>query len=440
MQEIISIDEYLKRQKDVFNTYVESHGRETSLLPLIDEYKKNDKVDYREEDVLRYLTSYIKSNLITKEELDSYNQTRVISNEIIFRRGKTIVKALIQSQGDQSELTKYASYFARQDGKFNPYPMRYIYKCRDYYLTHSKNQTLVGCYKTIINLVKRGEYDVELLNQILALESNQEAIKFINQINISKASLRTLIEEYKVLYPANNDDINRLNNIYKEAYKFNEKVVKFIDLKPEHETLNERIKKLKRILEEYLISDIRDISDLYPKYRFTDYKFRETIKDAKTGNDIILNSLLNKYFAKEQYILEQIKNIIDKIIQAYENGVFYGNGYRKMNLYDYYILKVEYTTDELITYAKKIYNRNDYNKIVTILRSFKEKQVTSSSLLNTLSKDKSLTNEQIEDVISYLEYSNLPLSEELFYATLERYNDKDIEFENNEKEGLVVNK
>lgn len=60
MQGIISIDEYLRRQKAVFNTYVESHGRETSLLPLIDEYRKSDELDYEPEDILRYLTSYIK--------------------------------------------------------------------------------------------------------------------------------------------------------------------------------------------------------------------------------------------------------------------------------------------------------------------------------------------------------------------------------------------
>lgn len=440
MQEIISIDEYLKRQKDVFNTYVESHGRETSLLPLLEEYKNHDQIDYQPEDVLRYLTSYIKSNLISEEELASYNQTRVVSNEIIFKRGKTIVKALIQSQGDEIELTKYATLFANQDGKFKPYPKRYLYKCRDYYLTHSKNQAVVNCYKTIINLAKRGEYDVELLNQILSIESNQDAIKFINQINISKASLKSLIDEYKVLYPANKDDYNRLNNLYREAYKFNEKVVKFIDLKQKHETLNDRIKNLKRILEEYLISDIRNINDLFVKYHFTEYKFRETIKDAQTSRDVILNNLLNKFSAKEQHILEQAKNIINKIMQASENDVFYGNGYREMNLYDYYILKDELTTDELINYAKKIYNPEDYNKIVIVLKSFNETILTKRELLNFVSKDKKLDDNTIENIISYLEYSNIPLSREIFYATLDRYTENDIDFEFTEKVGRVVNK
>lgn len=440
MQEIISIDEYLQRQKDVFNTYVESHGRETSLLPLLEEYRVNDQVDYQSEDILRYLSSYIKSNLITEEELASYNQTRVVSSEIIFKRGKTVVKALIQSQGDEIELAKYALSFARQDGKFNAYPMRYLYKCRDYYLTHSSNQALISCYETIINLAKRGEYDVELINQILSIESNQDAIKFINQINISKASLRSLIDEYKVLYPANKDDYNRLNNLYQGAYKFDEKVVKFIDLKQKNETLNDRIKKLKRILEEYLTSDIRNISELYVKYHFTEYKLRETIKDAKTSRDVILSSLLNKYFAKEHLIHEQVRTIIDKIKDAYANGVFYGNEYREMNLYDYYIFKEDYTTDELMSYAKRIYNPDEYNKIVTILRSFNEIVLTKTELLNILSKDKNLTTEIIDDIIAYLEYSNIPLSKEIFYAALERYTKRDVDFEINEKEARVVNK
>lgn len=440
MQEIISIDEYLKRQKDVFNTYVESHGRENSLLPLLEEYKVTDEIDYEPTDILKYLTSYIKSNLITDEELASYNQTKLVSNEIIFKRGKTIVKALIQSQGDEIELHKYATLFANQDGKFTVYPFFYLYKCRDYYLTHSQNQALINCYKTITNLAKRGEYDVELLNQILSIESNQDAIAFITQINISKASLKSLIDEYKVLYPANKDDHNRLNNLYREAYKFNEKVVKFIDLQQKHETLNDRIKNLKRILEDYLISDIRDISDLYVKYHFTDYKFKETIKDAKTSHDVILNSLLNKYFAKEEQMKSQIKNIIDKIMQARENGVFYGNGYRQMNIYDYYILKDELTTDELINYAKKIYNPEDYNKIVIVLRSFNETILTKRELLNTLAKDSNLNKETMELIISYLEYSKIPLSKEIFYATLDRYNENDLDFEYFQKEGRVVNK
>lgn len=438
MQEIISIDEYLNRQKVVFNTYVESHGRETSLLPLVEEYRKSDNIDYAPEDILRYIASYVKSNLISEEELASYNQTRVVSNEIIFRRGKTIVKALIQSQGDEIELPKYAAAFANQDGRFKTYPIKYLYKCRDYYLTHSNNQALINCYKTISNLAKRGEYDVELLNQILSIESNQDAIKFINQINISKASLNALIDEYKVLYPANQDDINRLNNLSKNAYKFNEKVVKFVDLKQKHETLNDRIKNLKRILEEYLISDIQNISELYPKYHFTDYKFRETIKDAKTSRDVILDSLLSKYFAKENHVLAMVKEVIDKIIDSYKNGVFYGNSYREMNLYDYYLLKSEYKTEDLLNYAKKIYNFKELEEVKDILTSFTEEPISKLELMNALEQNRGLTKDIINTIISYLEYSNMPLSKELFYATLDRYNSNDLEF--NQEEKLAVNK
>lgn len=132
-----------------------------------------------------------------------------------------------------------------------------------------------------------------------------------------------------------------------------------------------------------------------------------------------------------------MKSLIDKIIEAHENGVFYGNEYRKMNIYDYYLLKDELTTTELISYAKKIYNPTDYQKASDILTSFSEDTITKSELMSIVSRDSNLNKNQINDIISYLEYSNLPLSKELFYATLERYNDHDITFEEDMK---VVNK
>ena len=76
MATIIKLDEYLKRQKELFNAYITSSGQEVSVMPFASSYNQQDNKTYTGDDLLRYIDSYTKGNLITNEELDKYNNTK----------------------------------------------------------------------------------------------------------------------------------------------------------------------------------------------------------------------------------------------------------------------------------------------------------------------------------------------------------------------------
>ncbi len=256
------------------------------------------------------------------------------------------------------------------------------------------------------------------------MQDNKKAISFINRINISKSSLRKLVNEYETLYPANTANITRLNYLLKEAYKTGSDLVKFYEAKVSHDTIKDRLTALRRMLEDYLISDIEDISDLFDKYGFNSYKFTETIKDALSSKDMLLHSLINKLEAKTLSINNSYKEILTKIMQAKYNGINYGYGYREFNTYDYYMLKNGVDRDKLIEYANKIYEPDDANAIISVISEYEVDSPLLREELETFyqSSDSSL-------ILDYLEYSNIPLSLETFRAVQTRFHENDISFE-----------
>lgn len=424
MANVIKLNDYLKRQKELFDAYIKSSGKEISVDAFKERYELEDGVAHTSDDLLKYIYSYVKSKRITEAELSSYNDTKKVPNDIVFKRGRIIIESLIASQGNTQDLEKLASEFAKKDGKIHPYDNKYLLKCRDYYMRTSKNADILMAYKNVCELVTRGSYDIELPIKILEITDNSKAIEFINRISISKSSLRKLVNEYETLYPANTANITRLNYLLKEAYKTDDKVVKFYDVKQNHDTLKDRLVSLRRILEEYLISDREDISELFDKYHFNSYKFKETLKDARSGRDILLNSLIDKYEAKNIAIDNMYKEILTKIMQAKYNGINYGYGYREFNIYDYYMLKEGNSMAKLIKYANKIYTEEDASVIVEVV---KECEVT-----NVVSRDhlaESHKKENPDLILDYLEYASLPLSEEMFEAVYTRFSENDISFE-----------
>lgn len=425
MAKVIKLDEFIKRQKEVFNTYVETNGREVDLKPYIAKYSSEDDTIYSDTDIFKYLDLYIKSNLITDAEVDAYNKTRLIPGEIIFKRGKEIVGALIQSQGNIYAISRYKRIYAEEDGKLSSYNDKYLIKCRDYYLSHTNNNEIKMSYQNVMDLAKRGKYDIELINRLLQMPDDKTGITFINQINISKISLRKLIDEYKTVYPANRAEIKRLEYMLKEAFRFNDRVVKFIEQKSRRETLRERLLNLHRILEEYLIQDIFDISELFPKYNFNEYKFREVLKDGAESRDVLLKSLIDKYQTKDNVVLANFKTIIENILRAYNEGINYGNGYREINYYDVYLLKQGYSNETIIKFAYRICSKEDLERLFMILSVY----TTSKAFNNTNELVKSLDEQADKDLIDYLQYANIPLSKEMYYALKERYQTNDIELE-----------
>lgn len=424
MANVIKLNDYLKRQNELFDAYIKSSGKEISVDEFKQIYEKEDQTSYTSDDLLKYIYSYVKSKRITDLELSSYNETKKVPNDIIFKRGRIIIESLIESQGNTQDLEKLAVEFAKKDGKIHPYDNKYLLKCRDYYMRTSKNVDLLLAYKNVCELVTRGSYDIELPIKILEIRDNAKAIEFINRISISKSSLRKLVNEYETLYPANTANITRLNYLLKEAYKTDTKTVKFYEAKQNHNTLKDRLVNLRRILEEYLISDREDISELFDKYHFNAYKFRETLKDARSGRDILLNSLIDKYEAKNIAIDNMYKEILSKIMQAKYNGINYGYGYREFNVYDYYMLKDGNSMSKLIKYAKKIYTEEDASAIIDVIKEYEVTDIASRESLASSHK-----NENPELILDYLEYASLPLSEEMFVPVLQRFSENDISFE-----------
>ena len=179
MATIIKLDEYLKRQKELFNAYITSSGQEVSVMPFASSYNQQDNKTYTGDDLLRYIDSYTKGNLITNEELDKYNNTKKMPNDLIFKRGRIIIEAIIASHGDTKNLDRLGRDFAKKDGRLHPYDNKYLLKCRDYYLKNSKNEDLINAYKNVCELVARGTYDIELPLKILEMQDNKKAISFI---------------------------------------------------------------------------------------------------------------------------------------------------------------------------------------------------------------------------------------------------------------------
>lgn len=425
----LSIDKYLKRQHDVFTAYVNDSGKETTLLPFISAYSEEDGINYKPEDMFALIDSYLHSNLITEEEKELYNQTLRVPSNTIFKRGKIITELIIENQGSMDFLAKYQEHFAKKDGKLEPYSENYLLKCRDYYLEHTTNVAIKEAYQNVLNLSDRGQFDVELINQILEFKTNEEAIEFIHRINISKTSIIKLAMEYQTLYPANLSNIKRLSKIIELSFKKQERKAKFIDDNVNTAGNYNKVTILRKILEEYLLSDIEDISELFPKYSFNRYKFNETIKDAKASNTPVLNSLIDKYRAKDLSIANSYKEIIDNIRNAYENGINYGYGYREFNIYDYYYLKGSVRSAKLVEYAKRLYNVDEYKMFYDLVKEFDQDNVTSNK--ETLIATLRTVNDITEMIIDYLVAMNLPLTEEMYNAVETRYYDKDITCETN---------
>ena len=423
----VALDEFIKRQHDVFNAYIESNGKEISVLPFVSEYSKSDDTEYTPESVINYLNSYIKSNQISNKEIKQYNKTRLVPNDIIFKRGRIITEVLIENQGSMDILPRYQAYFAKKDGKLEPYSDAYILKCRDYYLEHTKNQAILFAYQNVAELATHGKYDIELLTKILAIKDNKQALDFLNRINISKVSFGNLINEYQTLYPGDLVNLPRLRFLFDNIHSQMTKVVKFIDFREKKETLEYRLLSLRRLLEEYLMYDFESISELFTKHSFNEYKFNEILKDAEQSNDTILQGLINKYKAKKVSVENTYKSILDLIIKAKRDGINYGYGYREFNIYDYYTIKNGIPSQTLLKYAKNIYDDETYEEISSIVNTFNQDNVSNSKedLLNQINNK----NNKTTFIVDYLEFASLPLTIEMYEGVLERNQNKDISFE-----------
>jgi hypothetical protein len=431
MEVTVDIDTLLDRIHELFNTYIQS-GKEIDLLPLLDKYGKIDRKIYTIEKAMQYIKLYVTSKNITINELEKYNEVSKLDTKVIFMRGKKAMLSLIKSNGDEKELYILAKYFSNEDGKVNSYSVRYVKKCLEYYMINTKNQKLVDIYNTVISLHKdeqTNEFDISLIQKLVSMNDIIDAINLLKNINISNVSLKRLVNTYQVLYPANKKELEYLFNIIDTMQKQNDSKILPNDISNK----NKRLENLRKLLEYYLISDEDDISKVPKKYHMSTYSFNEAIKDALVSNDQVLISLIDKYQAKEESIKESNSNIIKSIGNAIINGINYGNGFRRFNLYDYMNMCGSLELDTIKSNIKEYFNEDETIYILSVLKSLDlhNRYQSVDDLKNKIglfSKNgRNMLESEKELVLDYISSNNLPINNNMFFAISERYFDGDLE-------------
>lgn len=434
MEVIISIDKLLIRQKEIFDAYTEN-GREIDLLPILKDYGLEDKKVYSIEKGYEYLLMYVTSKNISEEEIKRFNELKQTDSKELFKRGKKAVLSLIKSNGDEQQLYYLAVSLAKLDGRVNPYPISYVKDALNYYLEHSNNKSLIDTYYAVIALTKNNknkEFNLKLIEEIIKLNNIDTAVNFLRNINIANITLNHLIRQYKILYPANIEELKYLDeliNIYRSS--------KHYKLLPKSEYLEEEsTKKLKRILENYLISDVEDIKVILSEEETSEYEFRELLKDAHNSRDPILVSLLDKFHAKNQVINEYRISIITNIANLILNGVNYGNGYRQFNVFDYLNNYHNLNMETIIESVKELYDEANSEYIIKVLNSLDLNPTYNtieelSSSIGIFSKNgRDLTISEKGIILSYMEEKSMPLNNSIFFAVCERYFDGDLALDN----------
>lgn len=438
MERSIDLETHLIRRREVFNHYITNRGREISLLPLLKKYSAEDgipKPGYSFEYIEGLLIQYLESDEISREQTVSYNNTKKISKNIIMKRGREIIMAMIESKCDWSVVVKLGEKYAKEDGKIRPYSDSILYKYRNYYFDHTDEEDIKIQYAIVFELAKRSTtsgYDIEFVNSITKMESVEKAVALVKNVGISKTSLKSLRNAYGVLYPANEKELGVIDEIIENAYA-PETPVKFVESDGPSKSALARIERLKPLLEDYLCSDYESIEVLFPQHKFTKYSFKEVLKDTTESRDLILRNLLDKYFAKEDSILMSKKMVTDSIVDGIKNGVNYGKGFRTFNTFDLFQL-TRMTVPKIVPYLYKLYNKS----LAISIKEKLEKMVTSRTYetadelmasVNYSLNGRTLTDEEKLLIVTFMEQGGWPYMTNLFNDTARRYIEGDLVLE-----------
>ena len=431
----ILLETILKREKEVFDMYIANDGRETSLQPLIAAYSKEDLQNgqiYPFVKVFEYLKLYVSSNNITPEELEKFNQVSEVKYDKKVSRGKQIVELLIENGNRWKEVAILAKKFAQEDGRFRSYTSEELKEWRRLFLQQNEDKQLERTYFTVVELSRKRRhngYDLDLLNKLVEYKTIEEAANFIKSISISRTSMNSLLDSYKIVYPTKTDEIEFIKNTIEEAYKEEKNTNKFvsskIDSRKEKKLIN-----FKNLIEEYLISDLEKIDSLLPKHEYTAYGFEEMYKDMEGNIDPIIRMLIDQYDAKQIAIGQVRKEEVEKILFGIVSGVTYGNSYKKLNYYDIKAI-TDLSLDDILKVASKYFTQREYEMIKEFIqnRLISRTYKTRDELFNSINYAKNgryATDEEKWMVIEYMEFHKWPYSSQLMMDTLVRYIDGDI--------------
>lgn len=409
---IENIDVFVNRSSEVFNAFIENKGNESKLAYLIVKYSKEDKKEYTYDKINTYLNAYLNNENINKADKDLYKKIITIPDELLLKRGKEIVEALIKSNNNFDDIMYLAKKYAREDGKVKPYSMFWMKKMQNYYLNNG-DEFIINQYNYVISSSKYYDYDDTLIKELLNNNMNN-AIKFIKNIGISKISIINLKNKY----------IEK-NNLTKQEKKFLNKVINSAFKEKSSSLYYEsglmRIDKLKKTIEEYLVSDEEDISSFAYKFGLSNYSFEEALIDAETSNDLVLKSLIDKYREKEIYVAYNKKQDIDKILQGIMFGIVYNGKQYEFNYFDY-LTMTKLSSKQILKYANVYYEKKYINLLVDFFKQYEKDRVYDNiDEMIKFTKFNSVTNEDKWKVAIFLKNNGYKLSSNLFKDALKRF-------------------
>ena len=120
----VMLETILKREKEVFDTFISNNGREISLQPLLIKYSKedlNESEKYPYTILFDYLKMYTTSLLISEEELEQYKKAAYLPKNTILKRGREVIERLIENNNHWNEIGVVSKQYALEDGRYRSY-------------------------------------------------------------------------------------------------------------------------------------------------------------------------------------------------------------------------------------------------------------------------------------------------------------------------------
>ena len=377
------------RPKEVFDEYVEHKGRFYQFSEALEiRYAKEDGNDkpYTVAKIQNYLNTYLEDTArFEAEEKKRYNETLI---EIVKRRyisGGKFIEGFIHFNGDYNKVMEFftnrpkdVDYF-RDDVTGNIVTKPVMFDNVDCYLKKPNNIDRVNNY----NIVRRlnistalKDFGIKAFNQLIDLFKSSASFETIREFtdshNLNRDHIRNIRNIYASTENPERDVIESLDEFIKVAFKAQPKERTGLSDKQTAYLENSRLNKLeclKKLLEHYIQSDERRITQvLMEQYDLTPGKFDKALALASETTDVQLRSLLDKYYAKVNYIESENREILDRLNKYLTVGYIVNGEFSKLNTYDFYKEFGNVDLNELKKSCYKYYRVAAAERIVKWLR------------------------------------------------------------------------
>ena len=152
-----NLENVLKRQKELFNSYIKTRSSEATLLSYLENYSKEDGKLYSFQLILDYLNLYLASDLITEIDLEKYNKKKTLSVKSIEDRGRELITKLIATRGKWENVEKIGIDYSQIDGMEQPYSIQTLRKYVNYFISRNIDPKLIKEYKIAFEFGKNSK-------------------------------------------------------------------------------------------------------------------------------------------------------------------------------------------------------------------------------------------------------------------------------------------